>query len=193
MAVGDGDNNNGLAVFGAIAGLALIGFLAWAVMVSPSPPVLQAPTTWAEFGDAFGPLTGFASALALAAAVWSIRLQQAELAETRQELMAQRVALEQSNKLTMATHRLSAAALEVQSEIAMVELLRTEEFHDGDPTGDTPYGPRDRVTPEKLYKKLMHQSHRVAAAWGDVLQVHDDITGNEVAVVNLDGSETTDP
>ena len=88
-------------------------FALWAVLIlaaGRSPD----PYTLGTFGDAFGPITGLATAMALVFAFWSVRLQHEELVETRKEMTLQRAELAKQNELAEARLDLMAAEIATQ-------------------------------------------------------------------------------
>lgn len=102
------------------AGAVLAMFVGWFALVVRHEG--HVPGT-ALFGDAFAPLTGFATAMALILALWSVLLQQRELGLTRIEMVGQRAEMQQQNLLRIAQVRLAHIQFHRESLAGILDVL----------------------------------------------------------------------
>lgn len=96
---------------------------AWTIFVSAWFAMLpDAAADPSSFGDAFGPVAGILTALALVLAVWSVLLQRQELQETRAELRGQREAQERQTRIQALANVLELEQLRLRAAQINLEL-----------------------------------------------------------------------
>lgn len=81
---------------------------------------------WAQFGDAFAPVTSLASALALMAALYAVTLQSGELLLQRKELALTRDEMRQQREAAQDQAKSLKAQLEVQERLVAAQLEMAE-------------------------------------------------------------------
>ena len=105
----------------AFAVVVVIGLVVWGwfLMVTTTEVPGQV-TKWNEIGDAFAPLIGVFTAIALLAALWSVKLQREELRATREDMKLQREAQQDQARLADFANRLQLLRMEIQ----LLDVLR---------------------------------------------------------------------
>lgn len=123
------------------------------------------------FGDAFGPLTGLCTALALCLAFASVHYQALELAATREEMRRQRAEAKQQRETLEKQSHLQEIGLilNVQREVEALSLLVMEYAARCDP--DSP----DRREAQQRFN--VHR-HRSSALWQMLNELQPEIFDN---------------